>query len=786
MGWGINIYNLVSIPIKRVCQGYYIRWYYDGWHYWFFRPGQLSKITEGEKFRTKGTRKITVGSGQITREQCDGIRTILFSKEVLLLTSQGWMNIRIDPTSINVYDNQLKGSEVEITLNIGSKDISLSTGYSPITPIPDGTDTDAIIIVTIIPGTFTITLTGTGDITIDWGDGTIITYTLTGTPLTITHTYTDGLPEHTIVIQGEENIITLEAINDMITSIIIPPTATELTSLILTGNLLTDAPVIPDTVPLITLDTSGNPLTICEVIINDQKWMCYNYASNYPGSKVYNDDEANRVLYGGLYTFSQIIASGFCPPNWKVPTLADWNALISFVGGDLVAGGKLKATGTTYWDAPNTGASDTFHFGARGGGLSSTIYAFLNNYAKFWTSDRAFPISNAYAIELSNSDAALQIIAPPKSLYQSVRLLNKFKPALTGLVTDYDGNVYHWIVIGTQKWLVENLKTTKYNDGTPIPNIAGYNDWFLPSKDELNAIREELVLYGIGGFRSPFVYWSSTAGNFGGSYKYSAWCLELNTNTMTIQSKGNIYLTRAIRSFTSTTVYNLRDIGPAGGYIFWKSGNDYLECAPSDISLTGAFWSNIVDQLVVTNEAIGTGQANTTAIINQVGHTTSAAKLCDDLTSDMLWAADTEGAYCWYNNNIANKADYGALYNWYAVANVHGLAPTGWRVPTDADWMTLLAFLGTNNADELKETGLTHWNNPNTGIDLYGFKLRGAGRRNTVGLFISLLDNSFLWQSIEFDPANGKYIWAAHDSPNLNNSYILKNTGCSVRCMCDV
>ena len=43
-------------------------------------------------------------------------------------------------------------------------------------------------------------------------------------------------------------------------------------------------------------------------------------------------------------------------------------------------------------------------------------------------------------------------------------------------VTDYDGNVYHTVAIGSQVWLKENLKTTHYNNGVPIPNVPGRID----------------------------------------------------------------------------------------------------------------------------------------------------------------------------------------------------------------------------------------------------------------------------------------------------------------------
>ena len=66
------------------------------------------------------------------------------------------------------------------------------------------------------------------------------------------------------------------------------------------------------------------------------------------------------------------------------------------------------------------------------------------------------------------------------------------------------------------------------------------------------------------------------------------------------------------------------------------------------------------------------------------------------------------GAFCNYDNNFDNKAIYGNLYNWYAVHDSRNIAPDGWHVPTDAEWQTLVDFLGGNTlaGGKMKSTGL--------------------------------------------------------------------------------
>jgi uncharacterized protein (TIGR02145 family) len=493
------------------------------------------------------------------------------------------MNIRIEPGSVQVMNNYINGYEFDFVAILGSRE----GYYSPVVDVPETTvNQHAIVITHINIGIFTIIISGLpGEtIIIDWGDGTPPqTIILTGGDDTITHDYTGTTGEHVIVIEGEENIITIEADGQDITEITIPPTAINLEELILPNNDIINSPDIPDTVPLIILDLSSNPLTITEVTIGTQVWMLKNYASNYPGSKVYDNDEFNRAIYGGLYTWMQVNAAGFCPSGWHVPSQAEWQQLIDYLFGDAVAGEKLKEDGLTHWLIDN--ANNSSGFTALGAGVYIGGFIGLKQYGFFWTSSE-HNVSMGEAALMDADTLTCEVSQGTKSNYLSVRLLKNYSVPL-------------------------------------VP--TSYDDWFLPSLFELNAMYNELYLFGVGGFGAN-IYWSSS--EFGALFSY---VINFSTGAQTWSGKGSILRVRACRAFTSSFAYALRDVGPAGGLIFYKNGNNYLEAPPSDQS-AGYVWSNIVNVLIgTTGTTIGTGQANTTAIINQAGHVDSAAKLCDDL-----------------------------------------------------------------------------------------------------------------------------------------------------------
>ncbi len=159
--------------------------------------------------------------------------------------------------------------------------------------------------------------------------------------------------------------------------------------------------------------------------------------------------------------------------------------------------------------------------------------------------------------------------------------------------------------------------------------------------------------------------------------------------------------------------------------------------------------------------------------------------------------------YC-YGDNTSNCDTYGGLYQWdemmqyVTTAGTQGICPTGWHLPTDAEWKTMEMHLGmsqdqadatgwrgTDEGGKLKETGTTHWASPNTGAtNTSGFTGLPGGYRYTNGSFTDLTFYAYFWSSSE----NGSDAWyrgLSFGSAQVGRYDYDKAYGFSVRCVRD-
>jgi uncharacterized protein (TIGR02145 family) len=119
------------------------------------------------------------------------------------------------------------------------------------------------------------------------------------------------------------------------------------------------------------------------------------------------------------------------------------------------------------------------------------------------------------------------------------------------------------------------------------------------------------------------------------------------------------------------------------------------------------------------------------------------------------WQSTTSGAWAYYNNDASYACPYGKLYNWYTCVDARHLCPTGWHVPTDAEWTVLTDYLGVESVagGKLKTTGTIEaasglWYSPNAeATNSSGFSGAPGSYRTSSGEFIYYVGSYVLWWS---------------------------------------
>ena len=235
-------------------------------------------------------------------------------------------------------------------------------------------------------------------------------------------------------------------------------------------------------------------------------------------------------------------------------------------------------------------------------------------------------------------------------------------------------------------------------------------------------------------------------------------------------------------------------INPAVGLMIYNTTSDCLEVFGK------GKWNSIYCVPIDSN----------TLVTDIDGHTYPTVKICDQtwmsknldvaryrngdpipqVSNPSDWANLTTGAWCWYNNDSDTYASvYGRLYNWFAVNDPRGLAPTGWHVPSIYEWSILPSCLGGDavSGGKMKEEGTIHWNSPNVGAtNISGFTGLAAGFRNLDGNFGHIGHIGVWWSTTEgsINTAWNPSLWSdfADFIKDPNGS---KNCGYTIRCLKD-
>ncbi len=174
------------------------------------------------------------------------------------------------------------------------------------------------------------------------------------------------------------------------------------------------------------------------------------------------------------------------------------------------------------------------------------------------------------------------------------------------------------------------------------------------------------------------------------------------------------------------------------------------------------------------------------------------------ITDNSAWANSTTGAQCSYNNNLSNDIKYGKLYNWYAVNDSRKLAPTGWHIPTDAEWTTLTNYLATSpgistsvakalaaNTDWSSSTDIGAVGNDLSKNNSSGFTALSGGFRGMngpSGVFGWFGNTGVFWTANGLNESWGQAAASrsiSSSSDKVQTGAFFRSDGLSVRCIKD-
>ncbi len=454
----------------------------------------------------------------------------------------------------------------------------------------------------------------------------------------------------------------------------------------------------------------------------------------------YDNEQKFTEVYGALYNWYALVDErSIAPGGWHVPTDDEWKKLEIYLGmspedADTInwrgtnAGGKLKSTGTEYWNSPNEGATNESGFSAVPNGYrngNDATFRDIKRSALFGTVSEA-DTDNMWVRIISNGNARV---------YRNS--FNKMSGLAVRCVKD-DSTVKN--TPPTASFTVDP------SSGTTNTNFSFDASGCTDKEDDGSVLQVRWDFHNDGSWDTDY------------------------TTTKTVTKKyslvGNITVKLEVMDSGGLTATATREITVSNeqttGTVTDIDGNVY-----NTVKIGNQWW--MAENLRVTHYRNGED--------------------VPEIISPTVWVDANTPGYCYYNNNSSTAIVYGALYNWYAVQDSRKIAPAGWHVATDAEWNTLVNHLGgeTVAGGKLKAPGTTRWNSPNTGAtNESGFSAVGAGYRDKyTGSFGETKINAYIWtaSSVNINDAAARRL--NFNYANIFDGNFNKGNGFSVRCVKD-
>ena len=252
------------------------------------------------------------------------------------------------------------------------------------------------------------------------------------------------------------------------------------------------------------------------------------------------------------------------------------------------------------------------------------------------------------------------------------------------------------------------------------------------------------------------------------------------TDSKTSDSTGTGNYNSVMSGLTPSTKYYFRAYGTNSKGTTYGNELSFTTQDPSETSVTD------IDGNVYAVVTIGTQTWMKENL--KVTHYRNGDPIPTGL-SVAAWGAATSGAYTFYNDDADNNTVYGNLYNWFAAIDYRNIAPQGWHLPT-VDERSLLYYTAGGldvGGGELKEAGLTHWNDPNLGAtNNTGFTALPGGLRRPTGEYLMMGAAGYWWTKTDYPGYDDvEFLGLFTNSAEADQISDVKENGLSIRCIKD-